>query len=535
MLLLSTIAASALLSVQALPSSSKEAWALERRQMSGNSTLVSDFNLISQYWGQISPYRDLAENHFGVNNTGVPAGCGLVQAHSLQRHGQRYPTGSPWDGIGDAAFAQTVTNYTAANGTNGFSGPLSFLNHYSYQLGSSLLTSPGTTTEFYKGTLFWNRYGRLIYNATAGQPLYNATFANGTARPLPVIGTTSQSRILNSALDWAAGFFGTNATTKYTLVVQPEGGTETNPLASYDGCNNDNVDSIGYIGDSQIYQLIPQYLKDATSRLQPYSPIPLTTNDTFAMQSIAAYEYAALGSSDFGGLFTEEEWQGFEYCLDQLYYYDYSFGNPTGRAQGIGYLSMLYARLNHTLITASDAAMTIGVNTTFTNSESVFPTNQPIYFDASHDDILYSVVTALGIDYFKEDLPLSFPPNPDRHTILSQLTPFGTALVTEVYTCSSASPAEVSYSETHYTREQNGWTETNATHTFVRMRWNNAILPLATMDTGVCSDRSDGFCSVRKFLSAQASNVAKANYNYTCFANYTFPSSNFTGDGTIGI
>jgi len=39
--------------------------------------------------------------------------------------------------------------------------------------------------------------------------------------------------------------------------------------------------------------------------------------------------------SDFCGLFTEEEWAGFENTLDIEYYYDYAYGNPTGRAQGI--------------------------------------------------------------------------------------------------------------------------------------------------------------------------------------------------------
>ena len=44
------------------------------------------------------------------------------------------------------------------------------------------------------------------------------------------------------------------------------------------------------------------------------------------MQSICAYENAFIGMSDFCGLFTLEEWKGFEYTLDIEYYYDYSFG-----------------------------------------------------------------------------------------------------------------------------------------------------------------------------------------------------------------
>lgn len=87
-------------------------------------------------------------------------------------------------------------------------------------------------------------YGRLLYDAIPGQNYYNASFTNGTARPKPVLRTTSQARILQSAEFWAEGFFGyqTNVSSLYDLVVIPEGGTENNTLASYDSCANDNLD-----------------------------------------------------------------------------------------------------------------------------------------------------------------------------------------------------------------------------------------------------------------------------------------------------
>ena len=46
--------------------------------------------------------------------------------------------------------------------------------------------------------------------------------------------------------------------------------------------------------------------------------------------------------------------------------------------------------------------------------------------DMSHDDILISVMTALSVDYFKNDLPLTAVPPPSNRTfVLSHLTPFG--------------------------------------------------------------------------------------------------------------
>jgi len=56
----------------------------------------------------------------------------------------------------------------------------------------------------------------------------------------------------------------------------------------------------------------------------------LTTNDTYAMQSICAYEPGYVGFSDFCNLFAEDEWAGFENTLDMEYFYDYGYGNPTG-------------------------------------------------------------------------------------------------------------------------------------------------------------------------------------------------------------
>jgi len=218
----------------------------------------------------------------------------------------------------------------ASNSSRSFTGPLSFLNTYQYPLtDTGLLTGIGAATELSSGVSFWNRYGRILYNATVGQTAYNASFPNGTARAPLVLRTTGQSRIENSEINWALGFFGssfetvpnptfTNVTKPYEVVIIPEGGTENNTLASYDSCFNDDVEGIGDLGDLDLFTYLPKYLTAATSRLQKYAPTDfvLTVNDTYAMQSICAYENAYIGMSDFCGLFTADEWAGFENTLD---------------------------------------------------------------------------------------------------------------------------------------------------------------------------------------------------------------------------
>jgi hypothetical protein len=196
---------------------------------------------------------------------------------------------------------------------------------------TGLLTGIGAATEFSAGVDFWNRYGRTLYNASQAQLSYNASFPNGTARAPVVLRTTSQSRIENSQISWALGFFGPsfqtvpnpnlgNWTAPFEVVVIPEGGSENNTLASYDSCFNIIFPLIGAIGDLDVFEYIPVYLGPATARLQAYAPAGFTfnTNDTYAMQSICAYEYNYIGASDFCYLFTADEWAGFENTLDIL-------------------------------------------------------------------------------------------------------------------------------------------------------------------------------------------------------------------------
>ncbi|EFX06705.1 histidine phosphatase [Grosmannia clavigera kw1407] len=516
------------------------------------SSPVTDYNVYSRYWGQLSPYASNADDLFGVNDVGVPAGCGLEQAHLLQRHAQRFGTGEFDDAPNDATFGDRVASWQARrakstrnSSCSAFSGPLAFLNQYSYTLSESVLTGIGATTEFSNGVAFWNRYGRLLYGAVPGQVAYNGSFTNGTARPKPVLRTTSQSRIRNSQISWSLGFFGPSFsatpnpmldgwTDAFDVVVITEGGTENNTLAAYDSCHDDTIEPVIDIGDQDLWGYLSIYLAAATKRLQPFAPagFVLTVNDTYAMQSICAYETAYIGESPFCNLFTLDEWAGFENTLDIEYYYDYTYGNPTGRAQGIGYLQELLARLTNQLIYSSNSS----INASLTNNEHDFPLGRPFYADFSHDDIIVSVLTAMSLDYFRDPPSLSqWPPNPNRAFVLSHLTPFGAHLVTEVYGCADADPTAVTAHQTLYKLSDTGYNASAAPHKFVRMRLNEGILPLNTVRGGACYGRTDGLCALDSFLESQANATAMANYQYACFGNWTLadPFSGADYDGTI--
>jgi len=277
-----------------------------RRRRQSSPELLSDIETIQQYWGQITPYADNVDNYFGVENVGLPNGCQIEQAHLLERHGSRFPTAYFDDALNDENFAAKVHNWTEQNPSHGFTGPLEFLNSYRYLLGEGELVGQGAAQSFEAGVTFWQRYGRILFNATAGQLAYNGSFANGTARPKPVLRTTGQGRIQNSQINWALGFFGSsfeevpnpmfeNVTQPFNVVVIPEGGTENNTLASYDSClnaynlplgANQSLQAIGYLGDLDLLSYLPIYLSDAQKRLSQYVPsgFNLTVNDTYALQ-----------------------------------------------------------------------------------------------------------------------------------------------------------------------------------------------------------------------------------------------------------
>ncbi|CAF3936116.1 unnamed protein product, partial [Adineta steineri] len=474
---------------------------------------------ISRYWGNLSPYRP--SNGFGVKYNEIPSDCTTSQVHILHRHGQRFPSGTFDDGGNTQRFADKVTNASRC-GKLRATGSLAFLNKYEYKLGLNLLTAIGSTTAFTSGSNFWTQYGRFLYENMSNSTQWNDSlnvFADGSPRRKPFIRTTSQARIYESARWWASGFFnnpdGGSSNTSYDLLIIPEGGTENNTLASYDSCTNYNDPTIVFIGDTAQAVFYNNYLKDAVGRFSTHlnSDFNLTAMDVYAMQTICPYEVAYFGSSDFCSLFTDQEWIDFGYSLSIQFYGDYSFGNPTGRAQGIGYVQELLARLQNRYIDISESS----VNSTLDNNPTTFPLGQPFYLDYSHDDIIVSVLTALGMEYFKGSstgLPYDIPhaPNPPENFDLSQMTPFGARLFTEVLTCSSSNPKVKKTKSTVYSKP-------NITdgRKFIRMQLNEKTLPLHTIG---CPVRSDGLCSLEDFLVATSKTNEEAQYAAACFGDY---------------
>ncbi|KGO48221.1 Histidine phosphatase superfamily, clade-2 [Penicillium expansum] len=471
-------------------------------------------------WANLSPYTDASG--FNVSK-GFPLECELSQVHVLHRHAQRYPTQWPLDGEGMENFAQKLINYTKKYPNKKIgSGSLAFLDDWEYMLGLNTLLPTGAATEATSGAQFWSQYGRLLYRAKNGDAAWDASlnvYPNGTARPKPTFRTTSYPRILESARWWLSGFFGNtggnSSYSEYNLTIIPEVEDFNNTLSSTESCPNGMEP-----GDNAAQVFALSFVKDARKRLAAHLPkdFKLDTVDILAMLNMCPYEYATLGRSSFCALFTEQEWRDFEYYIDLQFYGDYGFGSPSGRAQGIGYVQELAARLQSKLIPSSDSS----INYTYDDNTKTFPLDQPLYMDMSHDDIIVSVLAALGLDYFKygpHGLPVSVTHAPPRTFNLNQMTPFGARLFSEVWTC----PKDVSFKYLQVQKYKNpDLSSKSDTTDYIRFVLNNAPVPLDGLK--VCDGSVNGFCKVGKFLSAIPDLNKEAMYQEACYGDYNITS-----------
>jgi len=438
-----------------------------------------EYNVIDS-WANLSPMQSVASFGLDGSSEAIPEGCNINQVFLLHRHGARYPT----SGSSPATFAATLHD-AAGNGTLNATGPLSFLNNWTYKLGAEILTPFGREQMFDLGVGFRVKYGDLLKNFTG----------------LPVWRTTSEERMVDSALHFAAGFFGVQSyQNSYYQLIEIEEDGFNNTLAPYDDCANAN-NEIADLGTNATIAWNEVYLADALERFSADLPgMNLTIADVSGMQTICPYETVALGYSAFCDLFTEEEWRGFAYGIDLTFWYTDGPGNPAVSAQGIGWVTELVSRLNQTRLTTSNSA----INASIVSSEDLFPLNQPIYVDASHDTVISAILTSMNFTSLAAGGPLPTDHIPAFQTYkVREIAPFGSTLVGQVLSCPASD-----------------------TPTHIRWLLNDAVLP----QTGIqgCEFDKDGLCELDTFIAGMQQRIEEVDFDFDCFANYTFSLANDT-------
>ena len=425
---------------------------------------------------------------FGVDELPMPSECKVTQAFVLHRHGARYPTIS----ASVVSFGKNLSE-TLAQGHAEFKDKLSFLHDWSYGLGLEVLVPFGRQQLYESGVSHYYSYGALYNTSTK-----------------IVARTTTQDRMVESAENFLAGFFGQRWNQNATLETIIESGTGVfnNSLAGYDNCPNSNRKDLNY-GREASEQWQEVYLQDAVKRLQSMSlpSYAWTISKAFAAQSMCPYETVALGYSSFCSLFTREEWDGFEYAIDLKFSGSTMFPSPTGRAVGIGWVQELLARLNHQLITKPTAQD----NITLDSNTRSFPLDQSLYFDFTHDSMITAIITALGFKQFAPILPAEGPPDPKRSLIISKIVPFAARLVIEIV--KAPRPIKSTRSKALDPFEDGKETQ------YIHFLLNSRTLPLGE-SFSECGNRDDGWCELQIFLDIQAKSLERANYEYSCFGDY---------------
>lgn len=280
--------------------------------------------------------------------------------------------------------------------------------------------------------------------------------------------------------------------------------------------------------DNAVEDFVPTLTKSALERFSAFFPddFKLDMKDVYAMFNLCPYEYAALGRSSFCAIFTEQEWRDFEYIIDLSFYGNFGFGSPSGRAQGIGYVQELAARLKSRLIMSSDSS----INYTYDNNPKDFPLHQPMYMDMSHDNVITSVLAALGLDYFRygpHGLPTSVSHAPRRNFDLHKITPFGARFYSEIWTCPKN--ASLHNLEEQMYKNPDLSSQSNTTD-YIRFVLNNAPVPVDGLKG--CEDSVNGFCPLKKFLHQVPELTKEAMYQEACFGNYNITKQVGNGQPT---
>jgi len=173
------------------------------------------------------------------------------------------------------------------------------------------------------------------------------------------------------------------------------------------------------------------------------------------MLQLCSYETDALGYSAFCPLFTQQDFQNYEYYFDlvgyfsilglnsmtksfQSFYYNNGPGSPVAAAQGKGYLQEFVGRFTQSYPTAMSA-----LNQTFDNTSTYFPLTQSIYADATHEVVVLDTLTAFNLTALFNGPALNTSINQGRNSfVASKLVPFATHFTTQILECPAMKPSK---------------------------------------------------------------------------------------------
>lgn len=298
----------------------------------------------------------------------MPDDCRVTFAQVLSRHGARDPTASK-----TASYNQTISKIKT--GVKAFTGKYAFLANYTYSLGADHLTTFGQQEMINSGIKYYSRYYDLA------------------ERLDPFVRASGEARVVESAQNFTQGFHqakladrrgGGNDGYPYPIVVVSEASGSNNTL-SHDLCTEFET-GLPYDAIASNAQAIWQsvFIPPIAARLNTDLPgANLTQNDVISVMDLCPFVTvsAADGAiSAFCALFAVDEWHQYDYYESLGKYYGYSYGNPLGPTQGVGFTNELIARLTNASVNDHTS-----INRTLDSNVATFPFGRKLYADFSHD------------------------------------------------------------------------------------------------------------------------------------------------------
>jgi len=350
------------------------------------------------------------------------------------------------------------------NNVASFTGKYAFLEDYSYTLGADALTRFGEEAMLNSGIKFYNRYKDLARHST------------------PFTRASGQGRVIMSAQNWTQGFLqardadhrsedkGGNS---YGMVIISEERGYNNTL-SHGLCDAFEAGPLREIAADAQAKWMEVFVRPILSRLNADLPgAKLSAVDVIYMMDLCPFHVVESPDgqlSPFCNLFTDEEWRQYNYFESLGKYYGYSYGNPLGPTQGVGFANELIARL-----TSSPIKDSTSTNRTLDSDHQTFPLDRSLYADFSHDNDMTTIFAALGL--YNSTPPLS---NTSMDTVgdnkgfsAAWTVPFGARAYFEKLSCA-------------HEKEE-----------FVRVLVNDRVLPLEQ-----CGGDELGRCKLTAFIDS---------------------------------
>ncbi|KAK5188226.1 hypothetical protein LTR16_008531, partial [Cryomyces antarcticus] len=242
-----------------------------------------------------------------------------------------------------------------------FTGEYAFLANYTYNLGADRLTTFGQQEMVHSGINYYERYKDLTQDLT------------------PFMRSSGEGRVLQSAQKWMQGFHEAKMSDgkakkdfgyPYDIFVVGED-TGSNNTLNHGLCNRFENGRDSLIASAAQTEWTNIFVPPVQARVNTMLPgANLTQADIISLMDLCPFSTVAspVGKiSQFCSLFTQKEWQQYDYYETLNKYYGYSYGNPLGPTQGVGFANELVARLTSTPVhdhTSTNRTMDSS-NTTF--------------------------------------------------------------------------------------------------------------------------------------------------------------------------